>query len=97
MKIRSNYHHLSSYKDKIFPTELECSSHNIPHRVRVLEYSSHKDVWEERGSKVLPNLYTVTALAWKRDGSHIACGSLCGSVELFDCVLRYAVFMYFIH
>ena len=38
--------------------------------------------------KEIKNLYTITALAWKRDGSRVTCGSLCGSVELFDSALK---------
>lgn len=57
-------------------------------RLRMYEYSSSKDIWEDKGSKEFQNLYSVTALAWKRDGSRVVCGTLCGAVELFDSVLR---------
>ncbi|TKR80418.1 hypothetical protein L596_014494 [Steinernema carpocapsae] len=33
-------------------------------------------------------LYTVSALAWKPDGSAVVCGSLCGSVLNIDCSLK---------
>ncbi len=36
-------------------------------------------------------LYSVTAMAWKRDGSRVAVGSLTGGVELFESVLKRAV------
>uniref|UniRef100_A0A1B6D0F4 Intraflagellar transport protein 172 homolog n=1 Tax=Clastoptera arizonana TaxID=38151 RepID=A0A1B6D0F4_9HEMI len=60
-------------------------------RIRVYAWSPRKGVWEEEPSKDINNLYTVTALAWKRDGSRVACGGLCGSVELFESVLRRSV------
>lgn len=37
-------------------------------------------------------MYTVTALAWKKDGSKLCAGSLCGSVELFDCCLKRSIY-----
>ncbi len=36
----------------------------------------------------IENLYSVTAMEWKADGSKLAVGSLCGGVELFDACLR---------
>ncbi|CEM08051.1 unnamed protein product [Vitrella brassicaformis CCMP3155] len=46
--------------------------------------------WEEVVSKIIPNLYTVTALCWKPDGSRLVVGSLCGSVDVFDACIRRA-------
>ena len=45
-------------------------------------------MWDDKGTKEFEGFYTITALAWKRDGSRIACGTLVGAVELFDSVLR---------
>ena len=36
----------------------------------------------------MTNLYTVTALAWKPDGTRMVLGSLCGGAEVFDCALK---------
>ena len=36
----------------------------------------------------IENLYSITAMEWKADGSKLAVGSLCGGVELFDACLR---------
>ncbi|XP_046660390.1 intraflagellar transport protein 172 homolog isoform X2 [Homalodisca vitripennis] len=60
-------------------------------RVRVFSWSPRKASWQEEPPKEIPDLYTVTALAWKRDGSRVACGALCGSVELFESVLKRTV------
>ena len=38
------------------------------------------------------NLYTVTAAAWKPDGSQLAVGSLCGGVDLFEACARKQMF-----
>lgn len=51
-------------------------------------WSPNKNVWEEKQVKEIPNLYSVTALAWKRDGSRVACGSVCGAVDIFESVLK---------
>ena len=45
-------------------------------------------MWEEAPSKEISSLYTITTLSWKKDGSRLVAGSLCGAVELFDCCLR---------
>ena len=45
-------------------------------------------MWDEGKSKAIQNLYTITSLCWKRDGSKLVAGTLCGGVELFDCALR---------
>ena len=36
----------------------------------------------------VPNLYSVTALAWRGDGSRLIVGSLCGGVDMFDVCIR---------
>jgi intraflagellar transport protein 172 len=36
-------------------------------------------------------VFSITALAWKKDGSKVSAGSLCGGVELFESVLRRSV------
>ncbi|XP_058988396.1 intraflagellar transport protein 172 homolog isoform X1 [Mustela lutreola] len=43
-------------------------------RLRVLNWSPRRSIWEEAKRKEIANVYTVTALAWKRDGS-----TLCGA------------------
>ncbi|XP_037068847.1 intraflagellar transport protein 172 homolog [Pollicipes pollicipes] len=60
-------------------------------RLRVFDWSPRRNLWEESKVKEIKNLYTVTSLTWKRDGSRVVCGSLCGSVELFDSALKRAV------
>ncbi|XP_076029417.1 intraflagellar transport protein Oseg2 isoform X2 [Oratosquilla oratoria] len=60
-------------------------------RLRVFDYNSARGMWDEKGAKNFEGFYTITALAWKRDGSRLVCGTLCGAVELFDSVLRRTV------
>ena len=40
-------------------------------RLRVLNWSPRKQCWDEGKAKEITNLYTITALAWKRDGSRL--------------------------
>ncbi|XP_064196298.1 intraflagellar transport protein 172 homolog [Anguilla rostrata] len=61
-------------------------------RLRVFNWSPRKGLWDEAPSKEIPNLYTITALAWKRDGSRLCAGTLCGGVEQFDCCLRRSIY-----
>ncbi|RZF39607.1 hypothetical protein LSTR_LSTR001128 [Laodelphax striatellus] len=60
-------------------------------RIRVYAWSPRKSSWEEEPPKEIPDMYSIGALSWKRDGSRIAGGGLCGSVELFESVLKRTV------
>lgn len=60
-------------------------------KVRIIDYSPRRAVWEEAIVRSLPNLYTVTALAWRRDGSRLVVGGLCGAVEQFETILRRSI------
>jgi len=59
-------------------------------RFVVINYNARRNMWEEVGVKKIQNFYTVTAMAWKADGSRLAVGSLCGAIEAYDaCIRRY--------
>ncbi|XP_039285389.1 intraflagellar transport protein 172 homolog [Nilaparvata lugens] len=60
-------------------------------RIRVYAWSPRKCCWEEEPAKEIADMYSIGALSWKRDGSRIAGGGLCGSVELFESVLKRTV------
>ncbi|XP_008560724.1 intraflagellar transport protein 172 homolog [Microplitis demolitor] len=60
-------------------------------RIRIIDWSPRRAVWEETNTRVLPNFYTVTALAWRRDGSRLIIGGLCGVIEQFETVLKRAM------
>jgi len=57
-------------------------------KVRVFDWTPRRGIWEETNVRDLPNFYTITALAWRRDGSKLAVGGLCGGVEQFETILR---------
>ncbi|XP_014675210.1 PREDICTED: intraflagellar transport protein 172 homolog [Priapulus caudatus] len=61
-------------------------------RLRVFNWSPRKGAWDESKAKEIQNLYTITQLAWKRDGSRLVAGTICGGVELFDCSLRRSIY-----
>ncbi|KAG7460913.1 hypothetical protein MATL_G00203920 [Megalops atlanticus] len=61
-------------------------------RLRVFNWSPRRSCWDEAPPKEIPNLYTITALAWKKDGSRLCAGTLCGGVEQFDCCLRRSIY-----
>ncbi|XP_073968518.1 intraflagellar transport protein Oseg2 isoform X1 [Rhodnius prolixus] len=60
-------------------------------RIRTYSWSPRKLIWEEVQVKQIDGLYSITALSWKRDGSRIVSGSLCGSVDLFESVIKRTV------
>lgn len=57
-------------------------------RVRVFTWSSSKRAWDESNPKEIQNAYTISSLAWKRDGSRLVVGTLCGAILNYDCSLR---------
>ncbi|KAI8928779.1 hypothetical protein BC831DRAFT_447367 [Entophlyctis helioformis] len=57
-------------------------------RLNIFNYVSGRSHWDEAPTKLIDNFYTVTALAWKPDGSRLIAGNMCGAIELFDCCLR---------
>ncbi|KAL5965213.1 hypothetical protein TSMEX_007033 [Taenia solium] len=57
-------------------------------KIRVYNFSIRKNVWEEVPPKVIRNLYTITAMCWKADGSKLTIGTLCGGVDQFDCCMK---------
>jgi len=50
-------------------------------RLRVFNWSPRKGSWDESKIKEIPNLYTITSMAWKRDGSRLVAVS--GSHPIF--------------
>ncbi|KAK9829656.1 hypothetical protein WJX72_007146 [[Myrmecia] bisecta] len=57
-------------------------------RLTVFSYNARRGAWEEIGVKQVANLYSVTALDWKPDGSKLAVGNLTGCVDLYDACTR---------
>ncbi|XP_011866841.1 PREDICTED: intraflagellar transport protein 172 homolog [Vollenhovia emeryi] len=60
-------------------------------KLRIFDWTPRRSVWEETNVRDLPNFYTVTALSWRRDGSKLIVGGLCGGVEQFETILRRTV------
>jgi intraflagellar transport protein 172 len=58
-------------------------------RFRTFSYSTRRKQWEEDGLTEIENLYTITAVSWKKDGSRLVLGSLCGAIEMYDACLKY--------
>jgi intraflagellar transport protein 172 len=59
-------------------------------RFRLFNFNLRRGIWEEGEVLEVPNLYTITAAAWKPDGSRLVLGNLCGGVDMFDaCIKRY--------
>ncbi|XP_050401065.1 intraflagellar transport protein 172 homolog [Patella vulgata] len=61
-------------------------------RIQALNWSPRRQMWDEPQIKEISNMYTISALSWKKDGSRIAAGTLCGGVELFDCCLKKTIY-----
>lgn len=50
---------------------------SLSYRLRAYNWAPRKKTWEESTPKNIPNLYTITALAWKKDGSRLT--TVCSS------------------
>ncbi|GFY01521.1 intraflagellar transport protein 172 homolog [Trichonephila clavipes] len=61
-------------------------------RLRILNWSTHHQDWEEAKSKEVTNWYTICTLAWAKDGSKLSVGTLTGLVELFDCSMKKSLY-----
>lgn len=57
-------------------------------RFYVYNMNSKRGQWEQIACKHIENYYTVTAVCWKNDGSKLATGNLCGSVDIYDASLK---------
>ena len=59
-------------------------------RFRTFSLNPKTGVWEESSAITVDNMYTVTSITWKRDGSRLLVGSLCGGLDVYDaCIRRY--------
>uniref|UniRef100_A0A8C0FR79 Intraflagellar transport protein 172 homolog n=1 Tax=Bubo bubo TaxID=30461 RepID=A0A8C0FR79_BUBBB len=56
-------------------------------RLRVLNWSPRRSTWEEGKPKEIAHLYTITALAWKRDGSRICAVCITGGGRTIICCI----------
>ena len=76
-KIIQNFDHSSDITEKEFmcascnPTGQSCVMGSYD-RLRVFNYCGRRELWEEGPSKDITNLYTITALSWRKDGSKLA-------------------------
>ncbi|DBA03525.1 TPA: hypothetical protein N0F65_011426 [Lagenidium giganteum] len=56
----------------------------------VYNFQAKSESWKAVGVKTIENLYSVTTMSWKSDGSRLAIGSVCGALDLYDaCVRRF--------
>lgn len=53
-------------------------------RLHLYIWNNRKSLWEEAPQKKIENIYSVTSLAWKKDGSRVVCGGLGGTVLMFE-------------
>ena len=90
------FHHFDYSKDDRVK-EFTCAAFNATGETAVVgnfdrfyafNYNAKRPTWDEIACKKIQNYYSVTSVAWKHDGSKIAIGSLCGSVDNFDVSLK---------
>lgn len=57
-------------------------------RIRIYTWSPRQNSWSESIAKDIPNLYSITALSWRKDGARLSVGTVCGAVLNFESVIR---------
>jgi intraflagellar transport protein 172 len=57
-------------------------------KLTIFNYSAANKQWEEVAPKVFENFLELTAISWKKDGSRLLIGNMCGAAEMFDCCLK---------
>eukprot|EP00357_Protocruzia_adherens_P015873 CAMPEP_0115035232 /NCGR_PEP_ID=MMETSP0216-20121206/41287_1 /TAXON_ID=223996 /ORGANISM="Protocruzia adherens, Strain Boccale" /LENGTH=1713 /DNA_ID=CAMNT_0002414595 /DNA_START=1 /DNA_END=5142 /DNA_ORIENTATION=+ len=88
---RFDYSHDDKVKEftvATFNPSGECVVFGNFNRFYIFNYNRARGTWEENGIKHIDNLYSVTALCWKNDGSRLVMGSLCGSVDIFEALVK---------
>jgi len=56
----------------------------------VYAWNARNKEWLEVCEKEVQNMYTISSMCWRPDGSRLVIGSLCGSVDMFDACIRRA-------
>ncbi|CAJ0583687.1 unnamed protein product, partial [Mesorhabditis spiculigera] len=57
-------------------------------KLRLFSYNLRRGAWDEDTPLVINNMYTITALEWKGDGSAVYSGTLNGGATTIDCSLK---------
>lgn len=57
-------------------------------RVRIFTWSPRQNAWNEALCKDIANLYSITALAWRKDGARLSVGTVTGGVLYFESVIK---------
>ena len=57
-------------------------------RLHLMSWSQRRGAWDEGGVLNIRNLYTIKSLAWKYDGSILACSNMLGAVIAIDCSMK---------
>eukprot|EP00080_Pristionchus_pacificus_P016971 PDM76991.1 osm-1 [Pristionchus pacificus] len=57
-------------------------------RLRLFSWNAKRGNFEEGNPLEIENLYTISSLAWKADGSTVYAGTLCGGIFAIDCCVK---------
>lgn len=92
-KVRQHFDYSKDTTDKESTVAISCPGGQVVaigsyNKIRIYCFNGRTSLWEEGPTKVIPNLYTVTAMSWKADGSKLSIGNICGGVDQFDCCMK---------
>jgi intraflagellar transport protein 172 len=86
-----DYSHLSSSLDltcAAFSPSGEAAVVAGFNKLHIFAFSGARSMWEECNVMEIPGIYSVPSISWKKDGSRVAIGTLCGGVDIFDACMR---------
>ncbi|CAD5229200.1 unnamed protein product [Bursaphelenchus okinawaensis] len=92
-RIQQQYDYNKHNEEKEFTTAvLDPSGLNAAfgsfNKVRLMSWNPKRGAWDEGSVLIVQNMYSVSALAWRPDGSSIVCGTMLGGAFTIDCCLR---------
>ena len=81
------------YTQAAFNPSGDCVVLGAYNTLQVLLYNHQRGVWEDAGHKKIQNLYSVSALEWKPDGSTLAVGNVAGCVDCWEACVKKVNYM----
>ena len=76
------------YTQAAFNPSGDCVVLGAYNTLQILLYNHQRGSWEDAGHKKIENLYAVSALEWKPDGSTLVVGNVAGCVDCWEACVK---------
>ena len=81
------------YTQAAFNPSGDCVVLGAYNTLQILLYNHQRGLWEDAGHKKIENLYAVSALEWKPDGSTLVVGNVAGCVDCWEACVKKVNYM----